>query len=80
MTINYENLEQIITPQRLEIYRPEGRDIPLTFAEYEKNIRLAEALYPSLHVFEIVLRNRLEQLLQPVRKCCMIWLEAGAYA
>jgi hypothetical protein len=64
MTINYENLKKILTPERLEVYRPNAQDLTQTIAEYENNIRLAEALYSSLHVFEIVLRNRLEQVLQ----------------
>jgi hypothetical protein len=51
-------LEDTVSRERLEAYRPVGAGDLDMVVNYFWNIELSEALYPSLQAFEIALRNR----------------------
>lgn len=51
-------LHRSLSQQRLDAYRhPSDSDEPDTLARYLWNMGLASALHPTLHVFEVTLRN-----------------------
>lgn len=57
------DLEQTLSPERLESYRPaRGSDLEMV-VNYFWNIDLAEALVPSLHAAELALRNSIASVL-----------------
>ena len=61
--INTANLIQGISSDRLQPYRLQSGTEQDALKLYKHNILLSEALYPSLHMLEVVLRNNLERVL-----------------
>ena len=61
--INTINLIQGISSDRLQPYRLQSSTEQNALELYKQNILLSEALYPSLHMLEVVLRNNLERVL-----------------
>lgn len=55
-------LERPIARVRLENYRDGGSDFDMV-VNYFYNIELSEALYPTLHAFEVALRNSVHSVL-----------------
>lgn len=55
------DLDRLLSGARLEGYRRDGADARTVTDRYLWNIALSEALYPSLHVLEITLRNSLDR-------------------
>lgn len=55
------SLERSISPERLGRYLSEKRDLDQALALYERNTRLAEALYTSLQNMEVCLRNTIHR-------------------
>lgn len=58
--ISPDDLAQCFSATRVAPYRV-GADSQGTVARYCWNIALSEALYPSLSIFEVALRNRLDE-------------------
>jgi hypothetical protein len=54
-------LEQYFSPSRLAPYLLPGEAADVAFARYQWNLRLAEALLPSLNYLEVGLRNGLNR-------------------
>lgn len=64
MVSRYVELLQIpVSAERLESYRQEGSDDLEMVATYFWNVLLSEALYPSLNIAEIALRNAIHRSL-----------------
>ena len=61
--MNIDDLINAISSERLHPYRTQGDSDHDALERYKNNILLSEALYPCLHMLEIVLRNRLEAVL-----------------
>ena len=53
----FQKIEGILHTERLNAYRQDGVDHPITLARYLLNMALSEALYPALQFAEIALRN-----------------------
>lgn len=56
-------LEQYFSPSRLAPYLLPGETADVAFARYQWNLRLAEALLPSLNYLEVGLRNGLNRVI-----------------
>src|SRR5665213_3483015 len=56
-------LEQYFSPARLAPYLLPGETMDVAFARYQWNLRLAEALLPSLNYLEVGLRNALNKVI-----------------
>lgn len=56
------NLERPVSRVRLESYRGGGSDMDMV-VNYFYNLELSESLYPSLHAFEVALRNSVHEVL-----------------
>lgn len=61
--INYRKVESGLSKARLSSYQAIGSTTPAMLKKYGENLRLCEAIYPSLQQFEIVLRNNFERIL-----------------
>lgn len=59
----FHQIEATIHPERLDAYRQDGADENLTLARYALNMALSEALYPTLQIAEIALRNAIHSSL-----------------
>ncbi len=57
----FDELELAVSHPRMERYRPQNGSDFATVANYFWNMALCEALYPSLNVLEITLRNGVHQ-------------------
>lgn len=53
--------EIALAPVRLQGYRLDGADLATGIARHHWNMKLCEALYPGLHLFEVSLRNALHR-------------------
>lgn len=53
----FANFTKSVTQERLKRYRPAGEADLTVAATYFWNVQLCEALYPSLHSVEVVIRN-----------------------
>ena len=60
----YARLEHILTKPRLSVYQQDGADDTTALARYLYNIELCRALYTPLHIFEVSLRNAIDDALQ----------------
>ena len=58
-----QEIHLVLSRERLESYQRDGASDQIAVARYCWNVALAEALYPSLHVVEIALRNALDAAL-----------------
>jgi hypothetical protein len=56
-------LTRAVSEERLDAYRQDGVDAPTAWGRYLWNLALCEALYPSLQLVEIALRNALHHTL-----------------
>jgi hypothetical protein len=56
-------LTRAVSAERLDAYRQDGVDAPTAWGRYLWNLALCEALYPSLQLVEIALRNALHHAL-----------------
>ena len=56
-------LTRAVSVERLDAYRQDGVDAATAWGRYLWNLALCEALYPSLHLIEIALRNALHHTL-----------------
>ena len=65
----YNDIENIFTQQRLSVFKQDGVDEITCVARYLYNIEICKSLYPSLHIFEITLRNVLDKALADYAKC-----------
>jgi hypothetical protein len=63
MTVNYRQLCDAFSSDRMSPYKDGNRSESQALAVYQNNILLCESLYPSLHLLEVLLRNRLEEAL-----------------
>jgi hypothetical protein len=59
----FQQIEDIIHTERIDVYRRDGADHKLTLARYTLNMALSESLYPTLQFSEIALRNAVHQAL-----------------
>lgn len=57
---NLKDLKLLISEPRLAAFKGDN-DLDKLKA-YQRNIELSEALYPALHIFEVCLRNRINEL------------------
>jgi Abi-like protein len=64
LALNYTNVYRSISHVRLSYYRTTSKTDEEALLAYLNNIRLSEALYPSLQQLEVLLRNQLEQIFQ----------------
>lgn len=53
----FQQIEDILHAERIDVYRQDGADHKLTLARYMLNMALSESLYPTLQFAEIALRN-----------------------
>jgi len=58
---SFENLQQALSPKRLEAYRHRGGSDKLTVLNYFWNAAVCEALFPMLQQLEVAFRNTLHQ-------------------
>lgn len=70
----YSEIEGIFTHNRLSVYRRDGVDEVTCLARYLFNIEICKSLYPSLHIFEIALRNAIDKTLSEYANC-QTWYE-----
>ena len=59
----FDELSRAISEERLSPYRHRntaGSSLKI-FASYVWNIALCESIYPTLHVFEVTLRNNINE-------------------
>ena len=67
--IDNTELTSILSLARLSSYKNEAETIEELLAKYAYNIKVSEAFYPVLALFEIVLRNKIcsaiEKLIKP---------------
>lgn len=68
----YNDIENIFTQQRLSVFKQDGVDEITCVARYLYNIEICKSLYPSLHIFEITLRNVLDKALADYYNVCQI--------
>ena len=59
-------LDLYFSPSRLSPYLLPGKTADVAFARYQWNLRLAEALLPSLNYLEVGLRNGLDRVITSV--------------
>lgn len=71
------DLEQTLSRERLESYRPAGGSHLDMVVNYFWNIDLAEALVPSLHAAELALRNSIANILTADRGTDVWFYEPG---
>jgi hypothetical protein len=65
MLNNLQNaLESLFSEARFTPYRRNNESFENTFQRYQWNIRLGEAMLPSLHYLEVCLRNRVDLLIR----------------
>jgi hypothetical protein len=62
--LTFEHLNAIFSKARISPYFQEGDDAHGALAKYNANITLSEAMIPTLHYFEICLRNRIDQIIK----------------
>ncbi|MFQ3241345.1 MAG: hypothetical protein ACI9JZ_001029 [Lentimonas sp.] len=55
----FQKLEHALAPERIDAYRQDGANQPITMARYLWNMALCEPLYPTLQIAEVALRNSL---------------------
>ena len=60
----YAKIENILTKSRLSVYRNDGVDDKTALARYLFNMELCKSLYAILNIFEISLRNSLDNALR----------------
>lgn len=53
----FSSLNRLISAERLESYRADGVDLETAWSRYLWNMRLGEALFPTLQLVEVGLRN-----------------------
>lgn len=59
----YENLKKAISQERLAVYKADGADNDTAIARYIYNIELCKSLYPLINIFEVTLRNSMDNAL-----------------
>ena len=64
----YTQLEEKLTANRLAVYQQDGVNYETCISRYLYNIAICKALYPSLHIYEIVLRNSISIVLSDCAK------------
>lgn len=62
-TATYENLKKAISQERLAVYRADGVGNDTAIARYIYNIELCKSLYPLINIFEVALRNSMDNAL-----------------
>lgn len=62
-TTFYKDIEDIFSSNRLSVYRQDGCDDTTALSRYLYNIEICKTLYPILHIFEITLRNSIDNSL-----------------
>lgn len=60
------DLEQFFSPCRLASYQFPGESLPVVLARYRWNLRLAEAMLPSLNYLEVGLRNAVNRVVRGI--------------
>lgn len=82
----YRAIQDVLSVERFLSYRrpSEKERVPLAVlsGRYAWNVALGEALYPTLHLFEVVLRNRVYSAIDSVHRMrprpgLLSWLDAG---
>jgi len=66
-------MQDIITTARLSRYQKEGESQEDAIKRYIWNIQLSESFYPALALFEIALRNRIDDVI--CQKIDPLWLD-----
>lgn len=64
--VNYQELLEDLTPERLEAYREPGESIEVAIQRYLRNMCLADAMWSSLHLVEVLLRNRTNKVFSEI--------------
>lgn len=59
----YSNIINAISEERIAVYRADGADNNTALARYIYNIELCKSLYPLIHIFEVALRNSMDNAL-----------------
>lgn len=59
----YESLKKSISEERLAVYKADGADEETAIARYIYNIELCKAFYPLINIFEVTLRNSMDNAL-----------------
>ena len=60
----FVNIEKSISPERLAAYKADGVSNEVTLARYVYNIELSKSLYPIINIFEVTLRNSIDNALK----------------
>ena len=68
----HSDIQKFFSKCRLDKYRMDGETEDQAFVRYQWNIKLAEALLPSLNYFEIGLRNGVDRAIRELHGDC--WL------
>jgi hypothetical protein len=67
--------QRLLSEARLAAYAGDDGDLPTCLRRHERNMRLCQALYPLLHLLEVVLRNRVSDGIEAL--CGSDWLGEG---
>ena len=59
----FESIEKSISEERLSVYKADGVDNKTALARYIYNIELCKSLYPLINIFEVTLRNGMDNAL-----------------
>lgn len=62
--VTFESLDDIFSQSRVLPYLKKDDNAEGVIARYHANIALSEAMIPTLHYFEICLRNRIDQVIK----------------
>jgi len=62
--LTFAKIEKSISPERLAAYRTDGASNETALARYIYNIELSKSLYPIINIFEVTLRNSIDNALK----------------
>ena len=60
----FSNIEKSISQERLAAYKTDGASNEVALARYIYNIELSKSLYPIINIFEVTLRNSIDNALK----------------
>ena len=62
--LTFANIEKSISPERLAAYKADGATNEVALARYIYNIELSKSLYTIINIFEVTLRNSIDNALK----------------
>ena len=62
--LTFANIEKSISPERLATYKTDGATNEVALARYIYNIELSKSFYPIINIFEVTLRNSIDNALK----------------